>query len=103
MVKTGIFNITIQKNRDNEFGFTMPYDITDLTYASEIRDSANNLITTFVISKDVANRIVWLRLLESQTLNITNSHLYDLKQTDLTGFDKTIIKGNVSVEQTITQ
>lgn len=97
-------DLDIQLNRDFKQMFIIPYAISDLTFTSEIRDSETNaLITAFSVDKDTVNNYLFLSLQDSITKTLSGNLNYDIKQTDSSGFDKTIIKGFLNLNKTITQ
>ena len=85
-MKQAKYDINVQVGRSFNQLFIFDYDIADLTFTSQIKDTDGNLITSFLISKDNAAKSIVMGLSEVQTnlLTFNYSYVYDLKQVDNT-------------------
>jgi hypothetical protein len=76
-------------------------NISTYTFVSKIRDKNNNLINEFTISKPT-NFVVQLFLDATETQDLSlETYYYDITQT-VNNINEVIIRGTITVENTIT-
>jgi hypothetical protein len=97
-----VVDLIMYRNTDflHQFDF-IDLNISTYTFVSKIRDKNNNLIDEFTITKPT-NFVVQLFLDETQTQDLSlETYYYDIIQT-INNISEVIIKGTITVENTIT-
>ena len=103
----GVYDIQIYQGDSWSQQFTFPFDVSNLTFKSQIRTYPNapSLYASFDITIiDGPNGLIQLDLDPSMTAYLPTRAFWDLQATDASNpnFEQTYIKGQVFVQQQVT-
>lgn len=105
MIETPKDTFEIKRGRDFSATYEVDYDITDMSYKSEIRkQTTKELVATFVIDKDIANKRIILSLTDTITNGLDGNDLVaDVLETNASGFDRNLVDIQIVLYKSVTQ